>query len=384
MFNILKQYQYKKYSITLVIAVLMLGLIGAYLIRQVQTAEDGNLFLRHVAGLVGGLILAMVVSLFDYHFICAFYILMYLFNLVLLIMVKVNGVTLNYAKRWVVIAGIQFQPSELSKVILILFFAMFFAKLRHKLNNFFVLLASLALIGLPVYFILNQPNLSTSLLIMFIFCAMIFAAGLSWKIILPVLFIGIPAFLGLLWYVQQDYQVLLEPYQRDRVMSILHPEEHPETMFQQDNSVTAIGSGQLYGKALTDNTDIRNYKYVPISESDFIFSVAGEEFGFIGCCFILFVYAVIIYICLMTARRAPDYMGMLISVGVASMFMFQVFINIGVASSLLPNTGIPLPFMSYGLSSMISGMIAIGLILNIRIQPPPKIRGSYSRNNEAR
>jgi len=380
MFNILKQYQYKKYSITLVVAVLLLGLTGAYLIRQVQTPEDGNLFLRHLIGLIGGLVVAVVVSLFDYHFICAFYILMYLFNLLLLILVKVNGKTLNYAKRWVEIAGIQFQPSELSKVLLILFFSMLFTKFRHKINNFFVILLSLVLIGIPVYFILEQPNLSTSLLIMFIFCAIIFAAGLSWKIILPVLFIGIPAFLGLLWYVQQDYQILLEPYQRNRIMSILHPEEHPETMFQQDNSVTAIGSGQLYGKAFTDNTDIRNYKYVPISESDFIFSVAGEEFGFIGSCFILFIYAVIIYICLATAKRAPDYLGMLIAVGIASMFMFQVFINIGVASSLLPNTGIPLPFMSYGLSSMISSMIAIGLILNIRIQPPPKVRGNYSRN----
>jgi len=383
MLNILKQYQYKKYSITLVVAVLILGLTGAYLIKQVQTPEDGNLFLRHLLGLIGGLVLAVVVSLFDYHFICAFYILMYLFNLLLLILVKVNGKTLNYAKRWVVIAGIQFQPSELSKVILILFFSVFFAKLRHKINNFFVIMAALVLIGIPVYFILEQPNLSTSLLIMFIFCAIIFAAGLSWKIILPVLFIGIPALLGLLWYVQQDYQILLKDYQRDRVMSILHPEEHPETMFQQDNSITAIGSGQLYGKAFTDKSDIRNYDYVPISESDFIFSVAGEEFGFIGSCFILFVYAVIIYICLTTAKRAPDFLGMLISVGIASMFMFQVFINIGVASALLPNTGIPLPFMSYGLSSMISGMIAVGLILNIRIQPPSKIRRGFSKNKSS-
>jgi len=381
MLNILKQYQYKKYNITLIIAVIILGLTGAYLIKQVQTVEDGNLFLRHLLGLVGGIVLAIIVSLFDYHFICAFYIVMYLFNLALLILVKVNGVSINYAKRWVQIAGIQFQPSELSKVILILFFSMLFSKLRHKLNTFWVIFLSLVLIGIPVFFILEQPNLSTSLLIMFIFCALIFAAGLSWKIILPVLFIGIPAAIGLLWYVQQDYQILLKDYQQNRVMSILHPEEHPETMFQQDNSVTAIGSGQLYGKAFTDNTEIRNYKYVPISESDFIFSVAGEEFGFIGCCLILAVYAFVIYNCLMTAKKAPDFLGMLISVGVASMFMFQVFTNIGVASSLLPNTGIPLPFISYGLSSMISSMIAVGLILNIRIQPPQKNRGNYPKNN---
>lgn len=378
MFNILKQYQYKRYNITLIVMVITLGLIGAYLIKQVQTAEDGNLFLRHLIGLLGGIILAFVVSLFDYHFICAFYILMYLFNLALLILVKVNGKTINYAKRWVVIAGIQFQPSEISKIILILFFSMLFTILRSKINNIIVISLSLVLIAIPVYFILDQPNLSTSMLIMFIFLSIIFAAGLSWKIILPVLFIGIPTLIGLFWYVQQDYQVLLTDYQQDRVMSFLHPEDHPETMFQQDNSVTAIGSGQLYGKAFTDDTDIRNYDYVPISESDFIFSVAGEEFGFIGSCIIIIIYAIIIYICLMTAKRAPDYLGMLIAIGISSMFMFQVFINIGVASSFLPNTGIPLPFLSSGLSSMISAMMAVGLILNIRIQPPTKVKSNYS------
>jgi rod shape determining protein RodA len=246
---------------------------------------------------------------------------------------------------------------------------MFFAIMRAKISNFLVILISLILVAVPVVFILDQPNLSTSMLIMFIFLIMIFAAGLSWKIILPVLFIGIPCLIGLFWYVQQDYQTLLTPYQQERVMSFLHPEDHPETMYQQDNSVSAIGSGQLYGKAFNSDTSTRYYDSIPISESDFIFSVAGEEFGFIGSCIILGLYAIIIYICLMTAKKAPDYLGMLIATGIASMFMFQVFINLGVATSFLPNTGIPLPFLSSGLSSLISGMLAVGIILNIRIQP---------------
>lgn len=367
MFNKLKQYEYKRYNITLIIVVLILGLIGAYLVKQVQTPEDGNLFLKQLVGLGGGLFLALFVSLFDYHFICAFYILLYLFNLGLLLLVKINGVTINYAKRWLYI-GFQFQPSELSKIILILFIAMLFTVLRQKINNFFVILLSAVLMAVPVYLIMDQPNLSTSMVILFIFVMMIFAAGLSWKIILPVLFIGIPLFVGLFWYVQQDYQVLLTDYQQNRVMSFLNPDEHQETMYQQENSVNAIGSGQLYGKVFSDS-DTRNYDSIPINESDFIFSVAGEEFGFIGSCVIIVLYSVIVYICLVTARKAPDYLGMLIAVGIASMFMFQVFVNIGVTTKLLPNTGIPLPFMSSGLSSFISGMLAVGIILNIRIQP---------------
>jgi Cell cycle protein. len=176
--------------------------------------------------------------------------------------------------------------------------------------------------------------------------------------------------MGLFWYVQQDYQVILTPNQQQRVLSILHPEEYPATMYQQENAIQAIGSGQLTGKLLSDEaSEQRGYKHVPVAESDFIFSVAGEELGFIGCCFILLLFAFIIYTCLSTARRAPDKMGMLIAVGIASMFVFQTFVNIGVVTAILPNTGIPLPFLSAGLSSLLSSMIGIGLILNIRLQP---------------
>lgn len=374
MFNKLKQYDFKRYNITLIALVLIVGFIGAFLIKQVQ-AEGENLYLKHVVGLVGGIMMAMFVSLFDYHFISKFYIVFYLINLVLLGLVEVIGVSTNNSQRWLNI-GIQFQPSELTKIFLIIFTAKLFTLLRHKINNAFVIILSAVLIAIPTFFILRQPNLSTSLVILFIFVMMIFAAGLSWKIILPILLIGIPAFFGLFWYIQQDYQILLKDYQQTRVLSILHPEEHPETMYQQESSVIAIGSGQLYGKIFSDDTSsIRSYDYVPISESDFIFSVAGEEFGFIGCCVIIGLYAVIIYICLMTARKAPDFLGMLIAVGIASMFMFQVFVNIGVVTKILPNTGIPLPFLSSGLSSLVSGMLAVGIILNIRLQPQKNKRG---------
>jgi len=362
----LKQYDFKRYNLPLIIIVLVLGLIGAFLIKQVQ-AED---FLKHLIGLGGGIIMAMIVSLFDYHFIAGFYIVLYVINLVLLILVKTIGTTINNSQRWLDLKIFEFQPSELTKIILIIFTAKIFSMFRDRINKLPVILFSAISIAIPTFFILIQTNLSTSLVIMFIFIMMIFAAGLSWKIILPVLIIAIPCFMGLFWYIQQDYQVLLKPYQQERVLSILNPDLYEEEMYQQENSISAIGSGQLYGKVLIDNgADGRNYDYVPISESDFIFSVAGEEFGFIGCCFIIALFAVIIYICIMTAKKAPDYMGMLIAIGIASMFMFQVFVNIGVATKILPNTGIPLPYVSSGLSSMISAMLAIGIILNIGLQP---------------
>lgn len=369
MFN-LKQYDFKRYNFLLIILVIILGLIGAFLIKQ----ADGS-YLKHLVGITGGVLMVIILSLIDYHFISSFYLILYGINLVLLVLVRFTSAgsvvnEISNSRRWLDLGFISFQPSELSKIIVIIFAAKLFTIFRQKINKAWVLLLAIVSVGLPTLLILIQTNLSTSLVITFIFGTMIFASGVSWKIIVPVIVIGVPSIIGFFWYIQQDYQVILEPYQQKRVLSFLNSDEYPDLTYQQDNSVLAIGSGQLYGKVWT-NTEETGHRYdkVPISESDFIFAVAGEEFGFIGSCVIIFIYAVIVYICLMTARKAPDYMGMLISVGIASMFTFQLFVNIGVATTLLPNTGIPLPFLSAGLSSLISGMLAIGIILNIRLQP---------------
>lgn len=367
----IKSYDFKRYNISLLIVVTMLITIGVYLIKQVSP-ED---YKKQIIGLIGGLLIAGIVSLIDYHFICKFYIILYLVNLVLLILVKLIGVNHLNAQRWLDLKYFELQPSELTKIILILFYAKLFVLFEHRINNLLFLLISIILMAIPTYLILTQTDLSTSIVILLVFVALVFAAGLSWKIILPIIIVGIPLTLGLFWYVQQDYQGLLTTNQQQRILSILNPEAYPATMYQQENSIQAIGSGQLIGKVLSDDASgIRGYRHVPIAESDFIFSVAGEEFGFIGSCFILFLFSIIIYKCLITARKAPDRLGMLIATGIASMFAFQVFVNIGVVTAILPNTGIPLPFLSQGLSSLISSMIAIGIILNIRLQPKKQKR----------
>lgn len=361
-----KNYDFKRYNISLLIVVTMLISIGVFLIMQVKPDD----YKKQIIGLAGGLFLAGMISLIDYHFICKFYIVLYLINLVLLVLVKLIGIEYYNAQRWLDLKFIELQPSELTKIILIIFFAKIFTLFEHRINNAIFLLIVIILMAVPTFLILTQTDLSTSIVLMMVFVMLVFAAGLSWKIILPILIVGIPLVFGLFWYVQQDYQVILSPNQQGRILSILHPEEYPATMYQQDNSIQAIGSGQLIGKLFVeDTTTLRGYRHVPIAESDFIFSVAGEELGFIGSVFILLLFAFIIYKCLSTARKAPDRIGALIAIGIASMFAFQVFVNIGVATAILPNTGIPLPFLSQGLSSLVSSMIAIGIILNIRLQP---------------
>lgn len=230
MFNF-KQYDFKRYNIPLIIVVLLLGMIGAFLIKQVQTEEE-NLFVKHLIGLAGGILIVVIVSLVDYHFISSFYIILYIINIALLLMVKFMGYNLNDSQRWIRLGPIPLQPSELSKIIMIIFLAKLYSIFRAKINNIFLIGASLILVAIPVYFILDQPNLSTSIVVLFIFGMMIFTAGLSWKIVMPILLIGLPAIGGLFWYIQQDYQVLLKPYQQERVLSILNPELYPEIMFQ--------------------------------------------------------------------------------------------------------------------------------------------------------
>lgn len=370
-----KQYNFKHYDLTMMFFVILLSGIGAYLVRLVE-AEGEGLFTKQVGGILLGIGIVVVVSLIDYHFISQFYIVLYIINLVLLVAVRLGGVTINNSKRWLDLKVITFQPSELSKVITIIVLAKLFTMFRKKMNKFYVLALTGILTAIPTFFILIQTNLSTSIVIMFVFIIMIFAAGLSYKIILPILIIGIPAIFGTLWCIEQDYDVFfLTQYQQTRIASFLNPESDTSsaTMYQQDNSIQVIGSGKLIGKLLTEGEEsIQSDTYVPISESDFIFSVVGEALGFIGGCVIIVILSVIIFKCISIARHAPDFMGMLIAVGVASMFMFQVFVNIGVATALLPNTGIPLPFVSYGLSSMVSSMIAIGLVINISLQKKNK------------
>jgi rod shape determining protein RodA len=241
--------------------------------------------------------------------------------------------------------------------------------MREKTDKFSTLVLAGILTAVPTFFILVQSDLSSSLVMMFTFAIMVLAAGISYKILLPIIAVAVPSFIAVFWYIQQPFQKILSKYQRNRILGWLHPEEYADSiMWQQNHSVTAIASGQVYGKAILGET-ARNYQgRVDVTESDFIFAVIGEEVGFIGSCIIIALLLYIVVKCLLTARQAKDYLGALIATGISAMFMFQVFANIGVATSLLPNTGLPLPFLSYGLSSTVGSMMAIGLILNIGLQ----------------
>lgn len=366
----IKRYNWRNIDIFLIVIVLLLTFISSYVISMVNPLISMK---RQLIGIVGGLIIIAIFTLIDYHDICMYIPIIYIITTLMAAATKLSPLgednkTGSY--RWLDLKVISFQPSEVCKIVLILTLAVFFAKRRENLQSFKNFFLATAITIVPTGFILIQSDLSSSVVMLVILVMMLACSGIGHRILGPVAAVVVPVVGFLFWYIQQPNQLLLRGYQLDRIMGWLHPEDKElGVMYQQNNSILSIASGKLYGKLLEGNEAVRNYTSVDVTESDFIWSPISEEFGFVGCMVILLLLSVIIIKCFIAAKNAKDYMGMMIAVGIGSMFYFQTFVNIGVATSLLPNTGLPLPFLSNGLTSLIGNMMAIGILINIGIQP---------------
>lgn len=364
-----KQYQVKDYNFRLIVYVLVLTMIGISIIGSARESVQS----KQVMGMLLGIVAMVIVSLFDYNFILRFHWLIYAFNLVLLGLITFNILDSEAggATRWIELGPFRFQPSEFSKVCIILFFSWFFAKYHEKVNKLPFLLISAILIAVPWYMIKEQPALTTSIVAVMIFLSLLFLTGLSYKIIVAVLAVCIPAAGIFIYLIMQPDQQILEHYQWLRIMAWLDPANYAENAYQQQNSIMAIGSGMLWGKGLNNDDvfSVKNGNFIPEPHTDFIFSVAGEELGFVGCAVILILLLLIVVECIMIGRKAQNLTGRLICGGVAAWIGFQTFFNICVVTGLMPNTGVPLPFVSYGLTSLVSLFIGIGLVLNVGLQP---------------
>jgi rod shape determining protein RodA len=244
-------------------------------------------------------------------------------------------------------------------------------KYREKLNTFKVIASCVVLIIIPWSLIIIQPDLSTSILLIVVFCMIMFAAGLQYRIIFGILGVLIPAFLVVIYLVMTDKLPFVQGYQLDRINAWRYPEEYANSEAMQSlNSVMAIGSGQVEGKGYKNNefTSVKNGDFISEAQTDFIFAVIGEEFGFRGSVVVIVLLTLISLECLSVARKAKDLAGTIIAAGMGVLIAFQSFINIGVATFLLPNTGLPLPFVSYGLTSLMSLFAGMGFVLNVRMQ----------------
>ena len=367
----LRRYRIRDLNFILIVLLAVIGFIGVMLVGS----ADETLQTRQALGLVAGIVIMLFVAFIDYSWVLNFYWIIYVLNLALLGWVVIMGRVTNGASRWMAIGGengIVFQPTELAKILLILFFSMFLMKHENDLNTLTTIIKSIVLMAIPVGLVAVQPDLKNAITLTILFCIIMYAAGLAYKIIGKVILIVVPVFLVIFVLITQTDLPILDDYQKERIMTFLEPdnEEYSESANQQNSSVTAIGSGQLTGKGLNNSNVASSNKgnYVAETQNDFIFAVAGEELGFVGCAAIIILLFLIVALCIRTGNKAKDLSGRLICTGTASLVAVQSFINICVATGLLPNTGTPLPFISYGLTSLISLFIGMGFVLNVGLQ----------------
>lgn len=363
-----KQYQFRNYRIKLIILVYLLTTIGILVIGSAEKSYQS----QQIFGLVLGTAAMLVCSLIDYNIFMNLHWLIYLFNVLMLILVlSPLGKEVKGAQRWIDLKVFQIQPSELAKILMILFFSKFLSDRHERINDLKTIAVSLLLFAIPAVLIVSEPDLSTTITVTLVFCSLIFVAGFSYRYIGGMIAVIAPVALVFLAYVIRDDQKILKSYQRDRIMAWLNPSKFANDAYQQQNSIMAIGSGQLAGKGLNNDAvaSVKNANYIAEPQTDFIFAVAGEELGFLGTAAIIILLLLIVIEIIMIGRNAKDLAGNLICCGVASWIGFQSFINICVATGLMPNTGVPLPFVSYGLTSLASLYIAIGIVLNVGLQP---------------
>ncbi|MCI8835339.1 MAG: rod shape-determining protein RodA [Ruminococcus sp.] len=366
--NIRQRYHIRDYKFSLVILVLAISIIGVFVVGSAQASSQN----RQLLGVILGVIAMAVISLIDYEWVLGWYWILYLVNIGLLISVLLFGVNTNGATRWLNLGFVQFQPSDLTKIITILFYAKFLMDRERVVNKRKTILWSVVLLLPSLVLIYKQPNLSNTICISMLFCALMYIAGLSYKFIGTMAVICIPAAAVLFFLVIQPDQKLIHQYQQNRILAWLEPEKYEsEEAYQQLNSIMAIGSGQLQGKGYnsTATTSVKNGNFISEPQTDFIFAIIGEELGFVGCCVIIILLLLIVIHCIVIGMKAKDTGGRIICTGVAALIGFQSFINISVATMLFPNTGISLPFISYGLTSVVCFYMGIGFVLNVGLQP---------------
>jgi rod shape determining protein RodA len=340
------------------ITLIIIGIVGIASATQVTSGgTPKHITIQGVAFIIG-IIAVVFLLLIDYNSFGDMRNAIYVINILLLLSVFVLGKEVKGAKSWIDLGPVNFQPSEVVKIGFILAFAKHLELRKDKMNSLLDVSISLAYIIVPISLILLQNDTGTALVFLFISAIMFFAAGINYKYIIGAVITFVLS-TPLLWF------FALQPHQKNRILVFLNPELEPLGKgYHVIQSKTAIGSGQFFGKGLFNGT-LNNNGFIPERHTDFIFSVLGEELGFVGAVVVVILFTILLFRCIHIAKVAKDTYGMLICTGVTAMYLFHVLENIGMTIGIMPVTGIPLPFVSYGGSSLITNLLAIGLVINV-------------------
>lgn len=348
------------------IVILVICIIGIVMVASATNthALGSSGFVRtQIASIIIGFIAIAFILLFDYNLLSKFVIPIYLFSNALLVAVLIFGRGADEwgANRWLRIGGFQFQPSDFVKIGIIVCLAKFLSDNKNTINQPKTLLKIIGMLALPMVLISVQPDLGTTMAFAVFGFGMVFIAGLKYKYILITGLVGLLSF-PLIWI------GVLEGYQKDRILTFINPELDPTGKgYQIIQSKLAVGSGKFFGRGLFRGTQ-NALGFLPERHNDFIFSVMAEELGFLGVSILLILYFVLLYKCANIAKEAKDDFGAFLATGVTFMLAFHIFANIAMTIGLMPVTGKPLPFVSYGGTFMLSNMMAIGLILNVNMR----------------
>lgn len=328
--------------------------------------EDPGFYLKRQATFAAlGLVVVLVVATFDYRFLKVYAGMIYAATLVLLVLVRTPlGTAVKGSQRWFQVFGFQLTPSELAKVALIIMLATFLSEIRRSGSELSLpdVYGATALAGLPAVLVFLQPDLGTSIVLASILVGMLVVAGARAR------HLALLALTALVLFVAALQTGLVREYQLERVRALFDPANVSESArWNREQAEIAIGSGGLTGLGYLRGTQT-NLDFVPEQHTDFIFTVAGEEFGFVGAATLLALFAVLLWRALRISLLARDPFGTYVAAGIASMFAIQMFVNIGMTIGIMPITGITLPFVSYGGSSLLANSVAVGLLLNIHMR----------------
>ena len=355
--RLLRNLDYVLIVVTLLIVVISLIIIGSA--THVNTPSEDRYWYVQRQGLFAVLnFIAIFVFLhFDYNSLEKYSKYFYGINLVMLLAVMFVGQSALGAQRWIQLGPINLQPSEFSKLIMIITLASILDKRYKQLNTWRDILPVFIYVGIPFLLVLKQPDLGTSLVFLAILFGMTYVAGISSRHLMAIFGAGLVV-MPIFWH-------FLKEYQKKRLTVFIDPNVDPlGSGYHIIQSKIAIGSGMLFGKGLFSGTQSQ-LNFLPENHTDFIFAVIGEELGFVGALVILLLYFVLLYRGSKIAAEAKDNYGMLLATGITSMLTFHILVNVGMTAGIMPVTGIPLPLMSYGVSSLTTNLLCIGILLNI-------------------
>ena len=373
-----EKFHMRDFNFRLMIYVLALSVLGVLFVHSATENEVTQSLVsttvKQIIGVAFGVVLMVVLAFLDYIHFVRFSWVFYLFSILLLVYLLVFGQAIYGAKRWLYFPFLgTIQPSEFTKPALLLFLSFIIYRLKDKISKVYVILLYFAAAAPILVLVLMEPDLSTAVVLTIIIVVCLFLGEISYKWVVGVMIAMIPVILFLIIAVYQPEQTILhsilKDHQVERINAYFFPQNYPDVVRQQNNSVMAIASGGFFGKGIGNSSldSVKNGHFLSEEQCDFIFAIVGEETGFLGCFVVMVLLGLVVFECFWTAFKCNDLAGRVIAGGAGASIGFQSLINVSVALGLVPNTGIPLPFISAGLSSLLSTYILIGVVMSIRL-----------------